>query len=286
MSAAFDAQSLARIKTVRAALGPTFAFLRGKCSLWHRTSIEGLRGILAAGAILPNDRRFPFRYPQSKISYARRCGAVSLFDIYSLPEEWALLMGMDWVRYLTDQPRATVWIRIDPARLHPDRLLLPRELSARLSSIPDTHPEWGECLAYVEALYRGPLPCSAFVEFVVFRGVQKWITVPMGNDALDTIERQCRKWNAEDDAVSPQKKKARLVGTMSGPSASGVHHPRERRRVSTRFNHRPLFGDALWVNAHTGQYIFRRLRIKSPRQVALAYPTRNWFSYGKHVSMA
>jgi hypothetical protein len=53
---------------------------------------------------------------------------------------------------------------------------------------------------YVEALYQGSVPCSAFVEFVVFREIQKWVTVPVGDDVLEMIEGQCRKWHAKDEA--------------------------------------------------------------------------------------
>lgn len=113
---------------VRKALGPTFAFLRGKTGLWHRRSIDGLRGILAVGAIHPNDGRFPYRYKQSKTSYARQIGAVSLFDLYSPTEDRAPLQGCDWAQYLIDCPRATVWIPIDPARLDTTKLASSRSI--------------------------------------------------------------------------------------------------------------------------------------------------------------
>jgi hypothetical protein len=34
---------------------------------------------------------------------------------------------------------------------------------------------------------------------VAFREIRKRVTVPVGDDALDIIEGQCRKWHAEEE---------------------------------------------------------------------------------------
>jgi hypothetical protein len=65
------------------------------------------------------------------------------------------------------------------------------------------------------------VPRSAFAEFVAFREIRKFVTVPVGDAALDMIEAQCRKWQAEKEAeygskgIKPADAARRDAGRMA-----------------------------------------------------------------------
>lgn len=201
-----------QVEQGRREFGSVLSLLRGSDSLWHRTSLAGLRGILEAACIYPNDGypkagRFPMTYGQSRLSYGRAINAISLFNFDSATEEEILLHSWKWGPFLTDQRPITVWIDVPRSRL--DSRLLSSSLDFKGNRLPYIPTPAGEehlfprdtyiptFIPYVEAWHRGPIAAELFVHFLVFGRPQ--LTVEYGyvsarSGALEAISAIAQKW--------------------------------------------------------------------------------------------
>lgn len=57
-----------------------------------------------------------------------------------------------------------------------------------------------------EAASPGPVPCAAFVNCVVFSEIRNWVTLRVGDDALQMIDGQCRQWHSKAEAEYVDRK--------------------------------------------------------------------------------
>jgi hypothetical protein len=190
------------IESARRKLGSIFGELRGHGALWHRTSIDSLRAILASGGIKPNDGSRSYTYRDSQNSYGRLFGAVSLFDFDSEGEERILNEECKWGQFLTDRGNLTVIIQLDRSLLSGDgRLKLPAEITG--TSGPRIQTDLGEgysvVIPWVEAAYHGVIPTSAFRRYLIVKrdsGLQ-YRSVTANEHALERMEELSAQWRSE-----------------------------------------------------------------------------------------
>lgn len=192
---------LEHIEESRQNLSPIFPILRGHGSLWHRTSVCNLKSILESGAILPNDGRFPYTYPQSRSCYSFHLGAISIFDFDTRSEIEIYRHAWKWASFLADQGTATVLIRLDRTKLEKDKLILPgahtfsqmtRIKENGVSYIPTSIPE-------VEAFYQSAIPVSAFHDYLLVKEKSGYelSCIPFGPNSLLEIENYQLIWAKE-----------------------------------------------------------------------------------------
>lgn len=131
-------------------------------TICHITSPEGWKGILATGAISPNDGRFADSFPQSANSYARKKPAVALFDFARAEPQH---MADHWWKcepFLRRYSPATYALILDRAQL-PSPLIDYDEATAefghRFVKIP-----------YLEVWSVQPIPKEAVVDVIVILG--------------------------------------------------------------------------------------------------------------------
>lgn len=128
--------------------------------IFHRTSIDGYKGIRQTGCILPNKGDFPFSYPQSKVYYGYAMSYVCLFDFESAREEDYRGNHHIWANFFYDHKPLTIILRLN-------RLMLANKL------IPNSvRPKPGEAgyksaIAYVETWYPEAIPVSAIDGYIV-----------------------------------------------------------------------------------------------------------------------
>ena len=134
-------------------------------SICHRTGIEGLKGIFKTGAIIPNDGSLDDTYPQSKISYSRYHGLVSLFDFKNCNEDACLNQIHDWYRFFFDHEPVTVVILLRRQCL--ESKLIPNE-----KAVKDTRGTFDPIfIPHLEVFCPDPIPCDVFKGYLVICGV-------------------------------------------------------------------------------------------------------------------
>jgi hypothetical protein len=142
-----------------------YPLLRG--GLFHRTSIEGYRGIRSSGQIFPNRGQFPFTYPQSKHYLAFSKGYVSLFDFGSIRDQDCISIHHTWGQFFFDQKPITIILRLNRDSLSQ---LIPNNSAPKRSA-----PDYRSYIPYVEAWYPEAIPVEAIDSFIVvmYRGPYK-----------------------------------------------------------------------------------------------------------------
>jgi hypothetical protein len=140
-----------------------YPLLRG--GLFHRTSIEGYRGIRSSGQIFPNRGQFPFTYPKSKSFLAFSRGYVSLFDFGSVRGQDCISIYRTWRPFFFDQKPATIILRLNRDSL--SQRLIPNSCAPKLGA-----PDYKGHIPYVEAWYPESIPFEAVDGFIVtiYRG--------------------------------------------------------------------------------------------------------------------
>ena len=128
--------------------------------VFHRTGIEGYKGIRQTGNILPNKGNFPFSYPQSEKYYGYSMGYICLFDFEAAREEDYRGNYHLWADFFYDHKPKTVILKLNRQKLA-DKLI---PNSAR--------PKNGEvgykpAIAYVEVWYPVAIPVSAIDSYIV-----------------------------------------------------------------------------------------------------------------------
>jgi hypothetical protein len=155
-------------------LGTLWEVLRGENSLWHRTSVSSLQGILKEG-IKFNDGTFSSTYPISNLSMGAYLKAVCLFDFSLYSEEDVLSQGLNWSPFLTDCGTPTIFIRILKSSLKLEKYIdqtMPEKFEVLI-----THSDGSEYyptrLPFVESWYIGQIaPCN-FVEILAVHKEQE-----------------------------------------------------------------------------------------------------------------
>lgn len=135
-----------------------------KNGIHHITSIEGYRGIIRDGYIIPNDRSFPFTFPQTESSYALYKGYISLFDFQTPSIRNVILEYDKWIVFfvcdLIEKP-AKVIIRLKSDIIRPKLILnevARNEFGCKKVWIPN-----------VEAWYPERIPVSAIDRFIFYQ---------------------------------------------------------------------------------------------------------------------
>jgi hypothetical protein len=138
----------------------TWAQLAGR--LWHATTLEAWRAILADGAI--HVGAGPGGYANG---FCRLSGAVSLFDM-SAPAGDIDAAARNWLPWLSGEaPRVRLWIEINRAGLG-DRFIDPVELRRRWKET-DLRPR-PKIIAGVEGAHVGALPIATVLGVTLFDG--------------------------------------------------------------------------------------------------------------------
>ncbi|MGH9531742.1 MAG: hypothetical protein ACRD2Q_05070 [Terriglobales bacterium] len=145
------------------------AELRG--GLWHTTHPDRFNAILASGAILPEPgiQNWKAVGGEDCCSYARKLGAVSLFDFDEFdPEkygqEYRLSSWHVFVPFIESWGGA-VWIEIDRQKVA-SCLVSRSELVNRWNS---EKAYKHNLMPYIEAVHVGPLPRAAFHRALLVR---------------------------------------------------------------------------------------------------------------------
>lgn len=125
--------------------------LRG--NVFHLTDRSGLKGITKDGLIRNNKNgEFPYTYPQSARSYARKRGYVSLFDLRTTSDD-ELEQALNNFYFLNPpfMDNSPIFLILSPS-LYP--VLIP------WTQAKDDRA-WAEAfIPYVESFYRGNIPAS------------------------------------------------------------------------------------------------------------------------------
>lgn len=184
---------------------PLWARLRGHGQFWHRTSLSSLEGVLREGAIVPNAGQFPTTFGQSKASYSRHLGAISMFDFDTADEPYIFEHEWKWGEVLATRLPAAVLIRIRRDALDRTKLLLPTEIfldDPRLDALP-THIRKGRMvIPAVEALHISAISASAFSGFVLVcfkdTGSYRWHEMASDVDSFRTLSAFNAEWTADE----------------------------------------------------------------------------------------
>lgn len=145
----------------RSSVYPLFPLLR--TGIFHRTGLEGYRGIRRLGHILPNEGQFPHSYPQSKFYYGPSKGYVCLFDFESAAEEDCIAVHRTWAQFFSDHRPATVALRLNRQALGAD--LIPNSSAPKLGT-----EGYRSYIPRVEAWYPKPVPLSAVDGYILIDG--------------------------------------------------------------------------------------------------------------------
>ena len=117
---------------------PLFPLLR--TGIFHRTSIDGYKGIRDSGFISANQGQFPYRYPQSEDYYGRSMGYVCLFDFESATEEQCIRIHHNWTQFFADHEPATIVLKLNRSALGTD--LIPNSARPQLGSKSQMPRHW------------------------------------------------------------------------------------------------------------------------------------------------
>lgn len=135
-----------------------FPLLRG--GLFHRTGIQGFRGIFNTGYILPNTGQFPTSYPQTREYYGFSRGYISVFDFHNIPDAYCISNYNIWGVFFFDHEPVTIVFRLRRDMLT-DKLI-PNDAAPKLDSL-----DYKSHIAYVEAWYPEPIPIAAIAGFLL-----------------------------------------------------------------------------------------------------------------------
>lgn len=134
-----------------------------RTGIFHRTGIEGYRGIRQLGHILPNKGQFPYSYPQSKFYYGPSKGYVCLFDFESAAEKDCIAIHHTWGHFFSDHQPATVALRLNRQILGSE--LLPNSAAPKLGT-----EGYKSYIPYIEAWYPRPIPLAAVDGYILIVG--------------------------------------------------------------------------------------------------------------------
>lgn len=128
--------------------------------VFHRTNIEGYKGIRKSGKILPNKGNLPFSYPQSKTYYGFSKGYICLFDFESALEEDYRGNHHIWAKFFSDGKPVTIVLGLSRQKLA-DKLI-PNSTRPKSSEIG-----YKPAIAFVEAWYPEAIPTSFIDGYII-----------------------------------------------------------------------------------------------------------------------
>lgn len=121
-----------------------------RLGLFHCTTVQGVRGIIQAGSIIPNKGKFEFTYPQSANSYALSKGWISLFDFAGTTEEHCISQHWKWESFFISRTTIKIALKLDREKLISK--LISNSARPRLG-----HENYKIAIPYVEAWYPEPI---------------------------------------------------------------------------------------------------------------------------------
>lgn len=80
--------------------------------LWHFTSLDNFRSIVASGSLDPNRGQFPYNHGQTKYYYGGQHEYLSLFDFETANESEYREIASTWAPFITEFKPYTVGIKI------------------------------------------------------------------------------------------------------------------------------------------------------------------------------
>lgn len=137
---------------------PAYKRVRGQ--LFHRTTCQGMRGILSAGEIRPNDGSFTFSFPMSKASYGFRNGYICLFDFEDTSDDDQIRTFVIWDNLIGQVGKTFFLLTLDSTKLRDE--LIPS------SSAPQPGQSGhGTCMRPIECWYSRPIEIDLVKHIVV-----------------------------------------------------------------------------------------------------------------------
>lgn len=205
---------------------------RRPSSFFHKTTLSGFNGILAARQITPNNGQFDPTFGQSDISYSRWLGGVSLLDFTTERDE-RIQKHADKYNLFGALP-AQVFIEIDREALDQSQLLLPPDLSAkadpRLRGLRNAVLRMSMYVPAIEAIHIGPILAEHFVGYSLAGRSDdgQLLFQQFGQSEPEKVQECAHDWGMDDDqkrAARHSRGEYKLYESMKQPS------PSRRRRT-------------------------------------------------------
>lgn len=137
---------------------PAYERVRGR--LFHRTTCQGMRGILDSGEIKPNDGSFPFSFSKSITSYGFRNGYICLFDFEDTSIEDQIRTFVIWDNLIGQMGKTFFLLILDSTELR-------THLSSSRSAPQPGQPNYGGCMRPIECWYSHPIRLNLVRHVVV-----------------------------------------------------------------------------------------------------------------------
>lgn len=137
---------------------PVYKYIRGR--LFHRTTCQGMRGILSSGAIIPNNGSFPFSFPRSQASYGFRNRCICLFDFEGTSADEQIQTFVIWDNLIGQRGKTFFLVILDSTELRPHLI------SSR--SVPEPgQPNYAGCMRPIECWYSRLISINLVRQIVV-----------------------------------------------------------------------------------------------------------------------
>jgi hypothetical protein len=176
-----------------------WGLLRGQGHLWHRTSIAALDGILRDHEITPNTGQFVATTSQSGASFARRMGAVSLFDFDAASEE-------DFMTHRCDYWCGNIFIRICRGALDPAKLRRAENIWAE-ETLPDEDKHKLVLIPHLEVLHIGPVQDSVFDGLILLSPNEDcWHETTSNPAGLSELSAMAARWNTQAERAKAERR--------------------------------------------------------------------------------
>ena len=179
--------------------------LRGRQLFWHRIPLSGFREVQKSGAIMPNTGQYNSTYPQSRGSFGRSIGAVSLFDFDSRSVDEIMDQAHNWAAFFVDQGPATIVIGIDSKKLEVDKIHRDCD-STSACRIP-----------MVEIWHKGSVKTDAFDDILLIRGDGGFRSGAYSHFASDDLEGVVREAERLISAKESERVERHARGVFSFP---------------------------------------------------------------------
>lgn len=141
--------------------------------IFHRCSLQSFISIMKDGYIFPNNGKYKITYPQSKTNIGGQNNWISLLNFNKPPFE-IMTTYLDWRKFLTDRPGATVLLMIKDK--FKDQTI--KNPFCGNKNLPTSH-----CIAYVEEWSEVPISVENFdrIVFVPSRYPRQYVACSWEN---------------------------------------------------------------------------------------------------------
>ena len=140
--------------------------------VFHVTSVQGYKGIVEQGGLMPNSGEMDFTFPHIESSYAKKNGYISLFDFYTCPDNKIEVMKDTWIRIVAKhKPTIVIVFDIDDLKnkIIPNSVLNDKFKDCKFMQVNYYVPR-------VEAWYPEPINVDRFQHILMFNWDHRKVT--------------------------------------------------------------------------------------------------------------